>query len=224
MNADCQWRFWKNAEHWNESRLAGMNAIVEMNGGKRLAGAEISGWRLKLELDYFGCFFGAGLERAFFGGAFRLGRQHRVASQDAGMFHDSVLTDGHLDLDGAGKIKLFGKIGKLRRGQVLNLAFRLGWSTRLGMGLPTAHSYREEKCYGRDAAAHRRFHGFLPRQAHRLLAYSPMQNRFAGTKPNCAVRIPMTQIMTLLIAATNHPCQSFLPTRTVESTVNTQEI
>jgi hypothetical protein len=65
--------------------------------------------------------------------------------------------------------------------------------------------------------------GFLDRQLHRLFAYRPIQNRFAGTKPNWAVRIPMKQMMTLFAAATTHPCHSFFPTRTVEMTVNTHE-
>jgi hypothetical protein len=51
-----------------------------------------------------------------------------------------------------------------------------------------------------------------------------MQNKLAGTKPNCAVRIPMTQMITLFIAATTHPCHNFLPTSTVEITVKTHDI
>ncbi len=51
-----------------------------------------------------------------------------------------------------------------------------------------------------------------------------MQNRLAGTKPNWAVRIPMKQGITLLAAATSQPCHIFLPTRTVEAIVNTQDI
>ena len=51
-----------------------------------------------------------------------------------------------------------------------------------------------------------------------------MQNRFAGTKPNCAVRTPIRQTITLFAPATIQPCQSFLPTRTVERTVRTQEM
>jgi hypothetical protein len=51
-----------------------------------------------------------------------------------------------------------------------------------------------------------------------------MQKRFAGTKPNWAVCIPMKQMMTLFAAATTHPCQSFFPTKTVEITVKTHEI
>lgn len=42
-------------------------------------------------------------------------------------------------------------------------------------------------------------------------------------KPNCAVLIPMTQIMTLFAAANTHPSQHLLPTRIVDKTVNAQE-
>ena len=38
-----------------------------------------------------------------------------------------------------------------------------------------------------------------------------MQNRSAGTKPNCAVRIPMAHKTRLLTAATTRPCHIFLP-------------
>jgi hypothetical protein len=51
-----------------------------------------------------------------------------------------------------------------------------------------------------------------------------MQNKFAGTNPNWAVRIPITQMITLLTAATIQPCHNFLPTSTVEITVKMQEI
>jgi hypothetical protein len=51
-----------------------------------------------------------------------------------------------------------------------------------------------------------------------------MQNRFAGTNPNCAVRIPMMQMMTLFAAAITHPCHNFFPTSTVERTVNAQDM
>src|SRR6266404_6823659 len=64
---------------------------------------------------------------------------------------------------------------------------------------------------------------FLGRQLTRLLVYRAMQRRLAGTKPNCAVRTPMTQTTALLRAATIQPCQSFLPMRTVANTINTQE-
>jgi hypothetical protein len=51
-----------------------------------------------------------------------------------------------------------------------------------------------------------------------------MQNRLAGTKPNCAVRIPMKQMMTLLTPATIQPCHNFFPTSTVDITVKTHEM
>jgi len=50
-----------------------------------------------------------------------------------------------------------------------------------------------------------------------------MQKRLAGRNPNCAVRIPMTQMMMLFAAAMNQPCQSFFPMRTVERMVNKQD-
>jgi hypothetical protein len=42
--------------------------------------------------------------------------------------------------------------------------------------------------------------------------------------PNCAVRSPMTQMMTLLMAANIQPSQHLLPTRIVERIVKTQEM
>jgi hypothetical protein len=51
-----------------------------------------------------------------------------------------------------------------------------------------------------------------------------MQNRFAGTNPNCEVRIPIKQMMTLLTAAMTQPCHNFFPTSTVETTVNTHDM
>jgi len=51
-----------------------------------------------------------------------------------------------------------------------------------------------------------------------------MQKRFAGTKPNCAVRIPIKQIIALLAPAMIQPCHNFLPTRSVETTVSAHEI
>jgi hypothetical protein len=50
-----------------------------------------------------------------------------------------------------------------------------------------------------------------------------MQNKLAGTNPNCAVRMPIAQMITLLAAATTQPCHSFFPTSTVEITVNTHD-
>lgn len=41
--------------------------------------------------------------------------------------------------------------------------------------------------------------------------------------PNCAVRNPITQKITLLRAATTSPAHSFRPTKIVESTVRVHE-
>jgi hypothetical protein len=51
-----------------------------------------------------------------------------------------------------------------------------------------------------------------------------MQKRFADTNPNCAVRIPIRQMMMLFNPAITQPCHNLLPTSTVEKMVNTQEI
>lgn len=51
-----------------------------------------------------------------------------------------------------------------------------------------------------------------------------MQKRLAGTKPNCAVRTPITQITMLFTAAITQPCHNFFPTKMVETTVKTHEI
>jgi hypothetical protein len=51
-----------------------------------------------------------------------------------------------------------------------------------------------------------------------------MQKRFAGTKPNCEVLMPMRQISRLFAPATTQPCHNFLPINSVERTVNTQEM
>ena len=61
-------------------------------------------------------------------------------------------------------------------------------------------------------------------QARRLYEYKAMQKRFAGRKPNCAVLMPITQINALFAPAMTQPCHNFLPTNSVEITVNTQEI
>jgi hypothetical protein len=50
-----------------------------------------------------------------------------------------------------------------------------------------------------------------------------MQNTFAGMKPNCSVRKPITQTTPLLIAARTHPFQQRLPTKMVEHMVSTQD-
>lgn len=50
-----------------------------------------------------------------------------------------------------------------------------------------------------------------------------MQNRFAGMKPVCAVRIPMQQMTALFAPAITHPCHKRRPTITVESTVSRHE-
>lgn len=51
-----------------------------------------------------------------------------------------------------------------------------------------------------------------------------MQQRFAGTNPNCAVRTPITQIITLLTAARIQPCHNLFPIRIVEITVKTHDM
>ena len=51
-----------------------------------------------------------------------------------------------------------------------------------------------------------------------------MQKRFADTNPNCAVRMPIRQMMTLFTPAITHPCHNFLPTSTVEKIVKIQEM
>ncbi len=51
-----------------------------------------------------------------------------------------------------------------------------------------------------------------------------MQKRFAGMNPNCEVREAMTQTTRLFAPAIIHPCQNFLPMRTVETTVRTHEM
>jgi hypothetical protein len=51
-----------------------------------------------------------------------------------------------------------------------------------------------------------------------------MQKRLAGTNPNCAVRIPITQRITLLAAASAQPCHNRFPTITVETTLKTHEM
>jgi hypothetical protein len=50
-----------------------------------------------------------------------------------------------------------------------------------------------------------------------------MQNTFAGMNPNCAVRKPIMQIITLFTAASTHPSQHLLPIKTVETMVKTQD-
>ena len=53
-----------------------------------------------------------------------------------------------------------------------------------------------------------------------LKAYTAMQNRFAGMKPNCPVFTPIAQTITLFTLATTRPVHRFRPTRIVESTVS----
>jgi hypothetical protein len=50
-----------------------------------------------------------------------------------------------------------------------------------------------------------------------------MQNTFAGMNPNCAVRKPMKQTTTLLMAARIQPSQQRFPTRMVEVIVRKQD-
>jgi hypothetical protein len=51
-----------------------------------------------------------------------------------------------------------------------------------------------------------------------------MQKRLAGTKPNCAVLMPIRQMSALFAPAMTQPCHNFLPTNSVEITVNKQEM
>ena len=57
-----------------------------------------------------------------------------------------------------------------------------------------------------------------------MYEYRAMQKRLAATKPNCAVLIPIRQMSALFTAAMIQPCHNFLPTNSVEITVNTQEM
>lgn len=61
------------------------------------------------------------------------------------------------------------------------------------------------------------------RQARRLMALSTMQKTLAGMKPNCAVRKPITQMMTEFTPAKAQPSQHRRPTKMVDAIVNTQE-
>jgi hypothetical protein len=61
------------------------------------------------------------------------------------------------------------------------------------------------------------------RHARKLMAAITMQKTFAGTKPSCAVRTPITHMITLLTAASSQPSQQRRPTRIVDATVNRQE-
>lgn len=49
------------------------------------------------------------------------------------------------------------------------------------------------------------------------------QKTLAGTKPHCPVRNPIMQMITLLAAATTHPCHIRRPTRIVDVMVSRQE-
>ena len=55
------------------------------------------------------------------------------------------------------------------------------------------------------------------------MALTTRQKTFAGMSPVCAVRIPITQMITLLIAHKAQPSQQRRPSRMVEEIVNTQE-
>ncbi len=61
------------------------------------------------------------------------------------------------------------------------------------------------------------------RQRRTLKTYRPMQKRFAGIKPNCAVRNPIMQMTTLLTAARIQPSQQRRPTKIVETIVSMQD-
>jgi hypothetical protein len=56
-----------------------------------------------------------------------------------------------------------------------------------------------------------------------LNAYMPMQNRFAGIKPSCDVRNPITQTIKLLAIATRSPIQDFRASSIVARMVKKQE-
>jgi hypothetical protein len=51
-----------------------------------------------------------------------------------------------------------------------------------------------------------------------------MQRRLAGTNPNWALRIPITQMMMLFAPAMTQPCHNFFPTKTVEIMVKMQDM
>jgi hypothetical protein len=55
------------------------------------------------------------------------------------------------------------------------------------------------------------------------MALITIQNMLAGIKPNWAVLMPMTHMMTQFTAASSQPCQQRRPTKIVEIMVNTQE-
>ena len=56
-----------------------------------------------------------------------------------------------------------------------------------------------------------------------LDAYTQMQNRFAGIKPNCDVRNPIAQMIKLFTIAIRSPIQDFRASSIVASTVRKQE-
>jgi hypothetical protein len=64
---------------------------------------------------------------------------------------------------------------------------------------------------------------FDRRQARTLTAATTMQNTLAGTKPSCAVRTPMTQMIALFTPDKIQPSQQRRPTRIVDTIVSTQE-
>jgi hypothetical protein len=61
------------------------------------------------------------------------------------------------------------------------------------------------------------------RQERRFTAYRAMQKTFAGIKPNCAVRNPITHNTALLTPAKIQPSQQRFPNKIVETTVNMQD-
>jgi hypothetical protein len=66
---------------------------------------------------------------------------------------------------------------------------------------------------------------FFPVNRHwyTLHAYRARQNSFAGMKPVCCVRTPITQITPLFTAATTHPCHLRRPIIIVEMIVSTHD-
>jgi hypothetical protein len=56
-----------------------------------------------------------------------------------------------------------------------------------------------------------------------LIAYTQMQNRFAGMKPSCDVRDAIAQTIKLLAIAIRSPIQDFRASSIVARTVRKQE-
>jgi hypothetical protein len=61
------------------------------------------------------------------------------------------------------------------------------------------------------------------RQEYKFIALITRQKRFAGMNPVCAVRNPITQMITLLIAHRAQPSQQRRPSKMVDEMVRMQE-